>query len=163
MQHKESWRRRKCRCRNCTVKCRYRQNWTSLEVMHWKVWYFLFILHSSHFLKADCFFKVNPSLYSYVSWPYLFQKWSHSSLRNKASLESQGILGKSGLTVSGFTTKDGGERQAGDLHHENSSREAKITCSFCHLQRSHVLSEHTSKGYGLTFKDYMHCLSVQVT
>lgn len=53
-------------------------------------------------------------------------------------------------------------QQARDLHHENSSREAKTTHSFCHWQRRNILSKHTSEGLGLTFKDYMHCMSVQV-
>lgn len=52
--------------------------------------------------------------------------------------------------------------QARALHHKNSSREAKTTHSFCHWQRRKILSKHISEGLGLTFKDCMHCMSVQV-
>lgn len=52
--------------------------------------------------------------------------------------------------------------QQTDLHHK-SGRVAKSTHSFGHRQRSNILPKHTLEGLGVTFKDYKHYMSVQVT
>lgn len=53
--------------------------------------------------------------------------------------------------------------QQTDLHHENSGREAKSICSFGHGQRSSIFPKNPSEGLGVTFKDYKHYMSMQVT
>lgn len=53
--------------------------------------------------------------------------------------------------------------QQTDLHHKNSGRVAKSTHYFGHCQRSNILPKHTLERLGVTFKDYKHYMSVQVT